>query len=69
MFYLLLRSFAVEVKISKKSEKKLDWIKKNGEVARINSIVNRAIDEYYEEYREDFKALKKYEAEKIKQSL
>lgn len=60
MFY---KELAMEVRISEKSKKKLEWIKKTGKIAKIDSIVNRAIEEYYAEYREDFRALKKYEAE------
>lgn len=56
----------MQFELSKKSITRLQQIQKMGNISNINAILNCAIEEYYQEYKEDMKATKKYEQGKQK---
>ena len=56
----------MQFELSKKSITRLQQIQKMGNISNVNAILNRAIEEYYQEYKEDIKEIKKYEQGKQK---
>ncbi len=56
----------MQFELSKKSITRLQQIQKMGNISNVNAILNRAIEEYYQEYKEDMKEIKKYEQGKQK---
>lgn len=50
----------MNMKISKKSEKQLKWIKENSLFKSYEQIVDEAIERYYEYYKDSLNALSEY---------
>lgn len=56
----------MQIELSKKAITRIQQIQKMGNISNVNAILNRAIEEYYQEYKDNLKAIKKYEQGKQK---